>query len=215
MIMKKFIQKISSLLAQTTTLNQYQFNSSSSPVTNTINKKYIFRELTLLDLKQNTIFQEKNRLSRYSNHFNKGHRCYGFITPKGDVAAYFWLTLNENNQPIANPAFKGINWIIQNNEAYIWDCRTLEAYQRQGLYREGLKRLAHLCQQKHIAKIMINCKPDNYASNTGIKSAGFILKGTVFTLKTKLFKLVLCTKKYLKFSIPAKPVTSGDVFPWN
>ncbi len=200
---------------QVTQLNQYKYNSASVLGNDKNETDFIFRSLDAGDFGRHPIFQEKDRKRRYLKHLENGHHCYGFESPSGDIAAYLWLTRGELQQPMPNPAFRGFSWLIGHNEAYIWDCRTAPAYQRQGLYREGLKRLVSICLEQGRSKIMISCKPDNTASHLAIQSVGFELKGITLSITTAIFKWIRCSGRTAKLFKSSTPVTTRDVFPWS
>ena len=195
------------------TLNQYDINSGLDFHYKDSYKEFLFREIVAKDFYNNSVFYKKNRKDRYLKHLKQGHRCFGFETTDGDIAAYFWLTLGQATNPPPNPAFKHCSWLLNKNEAYIWDCRTIEDYRRQGLYKAGLQRISQFCRKLNKEKIMISCEIPNHASNEGIVSAGFILQGRSYFIAFGPFKIVWCTHKRKRLSKLSSPVTTREVFP--
>ncbi len=192
---------------RTKILNQYEYDTTHSNLLESVYKEFQFRELTAEDFSHNPIFHVNNRKDRYLRHLQRGQRCFGFFTPNNDIAAYFWVSFGGEFK------FKYFSWKLAENEAYIWDCRTLENHQRQGLYREGLKRIVPICQQKNITKIMISSKTDNKASHFGVLSAGFKRRGKVTLLMIGPVKLIFCTGRKPKIVKLTSSVTTPDIFP--
>lgn len=196
-----------------TLLNQYKYDGSTLDPLDSCYKEFKFRELVSDDFSKNAVFEIKNRKERYLNHSENGHRCFGFENANGDIVSYFWLTCGDKDRPHSTPIFRGSPWLLTNGEACIWDCRTIEAYCRQGLYREGIRRLVSFCQQQNIMNIMMSCHVSNSASHAGILSAGFTCTGTVRCIVIGRLKLVWCKKKMPKISRLLSPLTTSDVFP--
>lgn len=194
-------------------LNQYQYAGPELSIAGDFFKNFNFRELNEEDFYKNIVFEEKDRKNRYLNHIKKGHRCFAFVDSKGMTAAYFWLTIGRENQYHPVPIFKQSGWLLSPDEAYLWDCRTLANYRRQGLYKAGLQRLVALCQQQHIKKIMMSCDISNAISNAGIISAGFKFCGTVHFRAIGKLKTIRCYKRRFKIMPMTSPVITIDVFP--
>ena len=105
-----------------------------------------FRSLGADDFSISPVYQRKNRKDRYLERLAVGHRCFGFVTDENETASYLWLSSPLYGAPLA-PFEGGLTCGIPEAAVYIWDCRTVEAFQSQGLYREGLQHLQGLCRQ--------------------------------------------------------------------
>ena len=194
-------------------LNQYKYDGSMQDPLFAAYKEFMFRELVPDDLSKHAVFKVKNRRERYLNHLKNGHRCFGFENDRGDIVSYFWVTIGANNQPMRVPTFWDSPWLFRDDEAYIWDCRTIDAYRRRGLYREGIKRLVSFCQQQDVMNVIMSCDASNPASQAGITSVGFTYYGRVRFILFWRFKLVHCQGKKPKISCLLSPMMTSDVFP--
>lgn len=130
-----------------------------------------FTELNPSGLDKSPLFSERGRHERFSRRFTEGHRCFGFVASDGTPLSYLWLTRRDQGARI--PIGLGVNLLPGTDDAYIWDCRTDQAAQGRGLYRDGLRHLAALAKNEAAANVWIDCAPDNIASRAGIAAAGF------------------------------------------
>ena len=200
-------------LFSTKSLKQYRYDAPIMEQPSSTYKEYKFRELVSADFSNNIVFAVKNREARYLGHLENGHRCFGFENNEGDIVSYFWITIGEYNRSRPIPTFGEAYWLLTDGEACIWDCRTIDACRRQGLYREGLNRLIYFCQQQNAMKIMMSCDVLNRTSHAGILSAGFLCHGKVRFVRIGRLKLVHCQNKKPKISHLYSPVVTSDVFP--
>lgn len=147
---------------------------------------YAFRKFGQADLANSELCQLNKRYEKFLNRIKDGHACYGFLD-QDKVIAYFWVTHSEGYAPLTF----GVNFKLPSDFVYIWDCRTHTAYQRQGLYRNGL---LHLLAMNNTQSAIINCETNNTISIKGIESAGFSYD---FGLNVSLFlkRFVLIWKK--------------------
>lgn len=200
-------------LFSTKYLNQYRYDGPMLDQLSRTYREYKFRELVSTDFLSNAVFAIKNRKARYLSHLKNGHRCFGFENEDGNIVSYFWLTVGEDDRSRPIPTFQQAGWLLADGEAYIWDCRTINACRRQGLYRQGLNRLIYFCQQQNAMKIMMSCDVFNQSSNAGVLSAGFSYYGEVHFIHIGPLKVVCCKKKKPKISYLHSPIITSDVFP--
>ncbi len=99
--------------------------------------------------------------------FSGTRRCYvGWVN--GVLATYGWVSFNEE-------------WVgelelrvrLAPDEAYIWDCATLQSYRGQGLYPALLAHIAGLLQAEGLHRIWIGADTGSVPSQKGITRAGF------------------------------------------
>jgi ribosomal protein S18 acetylase RimI-like enzyme len=96
-----------------------------------------------------------------------GRRCFGLLV-EGQIASYGWVTkgieeVGELERDFQLPA----------EEAYIWDCRTVPAWQRQRLYSALLSQLIALLHQERVPRIWIGSSRQNQPSIRAFENAGF------------------------------------------
>ena len=194
-------------------LSQYRYQGLALDFFSDTFQEFKFRELIPDDFSNHAVFEIKNRRSRYLDHLKNGHRCFAFENNRGDIVAYFWLTFGDTVYSRPVPIFRKSTWLLTEGEAYIWDCRTIDAYRQRGLYKEGLNRLVYLCQQQNVMNIMMSSHASNQASNAGIMSVGFTYHGKVHFVGAGRFKLIFCQGKRPKFSRVMIPVMTTDVVP--
>ena len=71
---------------------------------------------------------------------------------------------------------------MQEDELYIWDCRTEAGYQGLGLYRAGLRALAKIGVAVGKQRVRIVSRTENARSCRAIESAGYQLTGRMTML---------------------------------
>ncbi len=96
-----------------------------------------------------------------------GRRCYAAWT-EGSLAAYGWVSFGEEEV-----SELGLRLRLLPDEAYIWDCVTLPAYQRRGLYAALLGYILQTLRSEGVGGIWIGADFDNGPSQAGIGRAGF------------------------------------------
>jgi|GEM_PF-3795591 RimJ/RimL family protein N-acetyltransferase len=136
------------------------------------NSHQSFEELDSAHFIMQPIFQVKGRRERYQKWQEEGHRCFGFVNETGEVASYLWLACPESSATFV-PFSQKLQMIIKPGEAYLFDCRTAPAFQKQGFYKNGLCEAIKICARRGARVVYIQCKRDNLASRKGILSAGF------------------------------------------
>lgn len=134
---------------------------------------YTFRTLNQDHFQRDKIFQENNRLKRYTDWLSEGFICFGFVDNKtNEIASYLWIAYS-NKSEMSVSCSKSLKMKLTFGNAYIFDCRTAVEHQRKGLYCCGLLNSIQFCKSNNIHNIYIQCKSDNIASMNGIRSAGF------------------------------------------
>lgn len=86
----------------------------------------------------------------------------------GELAAYGWVSFNEEFVGELN-----LRLHLLPGEAYIWDCVTLPAFRRNGLYSALLSYIVAQLQQEGLRRVWIGADLDNLPSQRGIARAGF------------------------------------------
>ena len=99
--------------------------------------------------------------------FEAGRRCYA-ARAHGVLAAYGWVSLNEEFV-----GGLGLRLHLMPGEAYVWDCATLPAFRRQGLYSALLGRIVQALRAEGLLRAWIGADYDNQPSQAGITRAGF------------------------------------------
>ncbi|HEX6384007.1 MAG TPA: GNAT family N-acetyltransferase [Anaerolineae bacterium] len=97
-----------------------------------------------------------------------GNRCAFALSVEGELASYCWISqgveqVGEMERTIRLPA----------GEAYIWDCATLPAYRRQGLYTALLCLMVQRLAAEGLQRIWIGANLDNLPSLRAFARAGF------------------------------------------
>ena len=116
--------------------------------------------------------------------FETGRRCYvGFVNDQ--LAAYGWVSLNEEYLGELDL------WVrLLPGEAYIWDCFTLPAFRRKGLYSALLMHILGELQTNQLCRVWIGADSDNKASQHGIARAGFHMVANMVVARVFAMRLV-------------------------
>jgi len=99
--------------------------------------------------------------------FEAGKRCYAAWAGER-IAAYGWVSRDDEYIGEFNLRVR-----LLLGEAYIWDCLTVPAYRRQGIYSALLIHILKELQQDGLCRAWIGADMDNVASQRGIARAGF------------------------------------------
>jgi GNAT superfamily N-acetyltransferase len=99
--------------------------------------------------------------------FEGGRRCYG-ARAQGRLAAYGWVSFDGESV-----GGLGLQLQLLPGEAYIWDCATLPAFQRQGLYAGLLGHIVAVLAAEGLRGAWIGADFQNQPSHAGINRAGF------------------------------------------
>jgi ribosomal protein S18 acetylase RimI-like enzyme len=86
----------------------------------------------------------------------------------GELAVYGWVSFGEEFVGELN-----LRLHLLPGEAYIWDCVTLPAFRRNGLYSALLSYIAAQLRQEGLRRVWIGTDQDNLPSQRGIARAGF------------------------------------------
>lgn len=103
----------------------------------------------------------------FASRLARGCRCYAAWVG-GQLAAYGWVSFKE--EYIGE---QRLRLLLLPGEAYIWDCVTLPAYRRQGLYAALLAYMAGELLADGQCRVWIGADLDNAPSQRGIQRAGF------------------------------------------
>ena len=116
--------------------------------------------------------------------FQSGVQCYGAWVGS-ELAAYGWVSFREEYVG----EFKV--WVrLVPGEAYIWDCFTLPAYRRQGLYSGLLVYMLGQLEKDNECRIWIGADLDNLPSQRGIARAGFRVVADIALARVLAVRLV-------------------------
>lgn len=96
-----------------------------------------------------------------------GRRSYA-ARVDGQLAAYCWASFDD--EAIGE---QGLTLRLRSGEAYLWDCATLPAYRRQGLYSALLAHALAALRAEGLRLVWIGADLDNVPSHGGIERAGF------------------------------------------
>jgi GNAT superfamily N-acetyltransferase len=99
--------------------------------------------------------------------FRSGGRCYTAWVD-GHLASYGWVSFDEEYVGEFNLRVR-----LLPGEAYVWDCFTLPAYRRHGLYSALLAHVLCNLEAGPVCRAWIGADADNVASQRGIARAGF------------------------------------------
>jgi ribosomal protein S18 acetylase RimI-like enzyme len=97
-----------------------------------------------------------------------GRRCY-ITWVAGELVAYGWVSFDEE-------AIGGLDLRVRllPGEAYIWDCATLPAFRRRGLYSALLTHMLSALCVEGLRRVWIGADFENWPSQVGIARAGFM-----------------------------------------
>jgi len=100
--------------------------------------------------------------------FESGRRCYTARVEE-KLVAYGWVSFDEEYVGELRLRLR-----LKPKEAYIWDCATIPAFRRQGLYSSLLSLiLQDLRRNSRLERVWIGANLDNEPSQHGIARAGF------------------------------------------
>lgn len=99
--------------------------------------------------------------------FLSGRRCF-VARVAGTIAAYGWVSQGAESIGELERTMR-----MQPGEAYIWDCVTLPAFRRRGLYVALLRHIVGVLRAEGLRRLWIGASLDNTPSIRGFRSAGF------------------------------------------
>jgi GNAT superfamily N-acetyltransferase len=105
--------------------------------------------------------------TEFGRRLAAGKRSYAAWVA-GELAAYGWVSFGEEFVGELNLRLR-----LLPGEAYIWDCVTLPAFRRNGLYSALLGYIAAQLRQEGLRRVWIGADLDNLPSRSGIARAGF------------------------------------------
>ncbi len=100
--------------------------------------------------------------------FEAGRECYAFRDSKSTLAAYAWVSFEEEEIGEMQLRIQ-----LRPGEAYIWDCATLPAFRQQHLYASLLVRVTAELRAQGFCRVWIGTAQDNVPSQKGVARAGF------------------------------------------
>ncbi len=106
-------------------------------------------------------------LAEIHRRFESGRQCYAAWVGKA-LVSYGWVSLDEE---LVGELSLRLRLLL--GEAYIWDCATLPAFRRQGLYSALLAYTLKELRAQPLCRVWIGANLDNLASQRGIARAGF------------------------------------------
>ena len=108
-----------------------------------------------------------NSSTQILERFESGRRCY-VAQVEAQIAAYGWVSFDEELIGELSLRLR-----LLPGEAYIWDCATLPAFQRNYLYSVLLTYILGDLQSERLQRVWIGADLNNVASQRGIARAGF------------------------------------------
>jgi hypothetical protein len=96
-----------------------------------------------------------------------GERCYT-ATVEGSLVAYGWVSV-----AAADIGELGLRFRFAPGEAYVWDCVTVPAFRRRGLYTALLGFISQTLQADGFSRVWIGADLNNLPSRKGILAAGY------------------------------------------
>jgi len=118
------------------------------------------------------------KIEQFQQRLERGDICY-VASHDGQPVHFSWLQ-TEGTHPIS-PA--GRSWPIKPGEAWIYDCRTADWAQRQGIYPFVLTHILRNLKAESFSCAWIYTSTDNIASQKGINKAGFQLKNHLYCIE--------------------------------
>jgi ribosomal protein S18 acetylase RimI-like enzyme len=102
-----------------------------------------------------------------AKRFERGCRCYAAWIDD-QIVSYGWVSFEEEHIGELNLRIK-----LLPGEAYIWDCATLPAFCRNGLYSSLLVHILAELRAEGLCRAWIGADIDNKVSQLGMSRAGF------------------------------------------
>jgi RimJ/RimL family protein N-acetyltransferase len=105
--------------------------------------------------------------AEFGRRLASGRRCYAAWVGE-ELAAYGWVSFDHEYVGELNLRLR-----LLPDEAYIWDCVTLPAFRRNGLYSALLDQIADQLRREGLRRLWIGADLANLPSQRGIARAGF------------------------------------------
>lgn len=109
----------------------------------------------------------QGQIPEVQRRFAAGSRCF-VARVEGEVAAYGWVS-----QGVEQIGELERSLHMRPDEAYIWDCATLPAFRRKGLYTALLGYIAATLREEGVRRLWIGTSLQNRPSLQGMAAAGF------------------------------------------
>jgi GNAT superfamily N-acetyltransferase len=126
-----------------------------------------FRQLGPASAELLTAAMQAPSVAEVLRRFRSGGRCYTAWVD-GHLASYGWVSFKEEYVGEFNLRVR-----LLPGEAYIWDCYTVPAFRRHGLYAALLADMLCDLEAGPVCRTWIGADSDNIASQRGIARAGF------------------------------------------
>ena len=94
-------------------------------------------------------------------------RCF-LLMAGDDIASYGWVTQGKESVGELERDFN-----LLDSEAYIWDCVTLPAWRKKGLYSALLSNIIYQLHEEGVRSLWIGASRENQPSVRGLANAGF------------------------------------------
>jgi GNAT superfamily N-acetyltransferase len=99
--------------------------------------------------------------------FTAGSRCFT-ARVAGEIACYGWVSWGSESIGELECELR-----LRPDEAYIWDCATLEPFRQRGVYGALLRRIAATLRAEGVNRLWIGASTSNEPSLRAFASAGF------------------------------------------
>jgi ribosomal protein S18 acetylase RimI-like enzyme len=124
------------------------------------------------EVKQQTAMQLAEAMhasdpARIRERVAHGQRCFAVWVGQS-IAAYGWVSMGVERIGELETTFH-----IPRDDAYIWECATLEPYRRQGLYGALLRHMVATLAAEGLQRLWIGASVRNLPSIKGFAAAGF------------------------------------------
>jgi ribosomal protein S18 acetylase RimI-like enzyme len=126
-----------------------------------------FRRLQPAGLLAFPTFLDGEAVAEFGRRLASGRRCFAAWVGE-QLAAYGWVSFGQEYVGELN-----LRLSLLPDEAYIWDCVTLPAFRRNGLYSALLDHIAAELRREGLRRLWIGADLANLPSQRGIARAGF------------------------------------------
>lgn len=127
----------------------------------------IFGEVPPEAVESLAVAMEMEQLAEARRRFATGSRCFA-VRVEGAIVAYGWVS-----QGVERIGELELSLHMRPDDAYIWDCATLPAFRRKGLYTALLGHIASTLQGEGLRRLWIGTSLQNRPSLQGMAAAGF------------------------------------------
>lgn len=163
--------------------------------------QFIFRMVNKEDFLDNSFLWNGDKRLKFLDRLKNNHFCFGSFDHDNKLLSYLWYSASKISS-YKVPFEEKLCLTLNENESYIWDCRTSIAFQNRGYYKEGLKGVVYQGFLSGIKRIWIVSDKFNKSSIRGITNVGFS--------KGKLIFLIRFHKMIFVFNGTLKILKVGD-----